>query len=165
MYIISAFLFAAFLIHVTWLQEHYFSNVEKFPAIDKVNPTISVLKSINTENTTLMSFDIKYIRQDNKQCRNGKACRDGRMCSWSSLINFISKDTYVVLYLSCIVSIFNGEKTAKEMKSRQFCSNLLTSQMSYDVNRWRNLANLNVITVNVNFSQTSSEVASEGIAW
>ena len=34
---------------------------------------------------------------------------------WSCL----KKDTYVVFYLSCIIRRFNGEKTGKQMKSRQ----------------------------------------------
>ena len=65
-----------------------------------------------------VSFDIEFIRRDQKQCRNGEACRASATCFWSSLINMISKDTFVVFYLSCIVSRFNGEKTAKQMKSR-----------------------------------------------
>ena len=40
------------------------------------------------ENTMLVSFDIKFIRRDQKQHKNGEA----------SLINFISKDTYLVFY-------------------------------------------------------------------
>ena len=48
--------------------------------------------------------------------RNGEACGASPTCFWSSLINFIN--TYVVFYLSCIISRFNGEKTAKQMKSR-----------------------------------------------
>ena len=44
-----------------------------------------------TENTMLMSFDIKFIRRDQKQHSNGEACRASLMCFWSSLINLISK--------------------------------------------------------------------------
>ena len=66
----------------------------------------------------LVSIDIKFIRRGQKQRRNGEACRDSPTCFWSSLIKLISIDTYVVFYLSCIISRFNGEKTAKEMKSR-----------------------------------------------
>ena len=33
--------------------------------------------------------------------------------------NLVSKDTYVVLYLSCIIRRFLGEKRAKQMKSRR----------------------------------------------
>ena len=70
------------------------------------------------ENTMLVSSDIKFIRQDQKQRRNSEACRASPTCFWSSLINLTAKDTYVVFYLSCIISRFNGEKTAKPMKSR-----------------------------------------------
>ena len=66
----------------------------------------------------LVPFDIKFIWHDQKR-RNGEACRASPTYFWSSLINLISKDTYVVFYLSCIIRItFNGEKTVKEMKSR-----------------------------------------------
>ena len=42
----------------------------------------------------------------------------------------------MVFYLACIISIFDGEKIAKQMKSRcSFCSNLLPSHMPYDVDR------------------------------
>ena len=64
----------------------------------------------------LVSFDIKFIRRNQYQCRNGKACRASPTCFWLSLINLLSKDTYVVIYLSCIISRFNGKKTAKQMK-------------------------------------------------
>ena len=48
------------------------------------------------ENTMLAFFDIKFIMRDQKQCRNGEACRASPAYFWSSLINLISKDTYVV---------------------------------------------------------------------
>ena len=66
-----------------------------------------------------VSFDIKFIRRDQKQHRNGEACRASPTCFWSSLINLISKDTYVVFYLSYFISRFNVEMTAKRMKSRR----------------------------------------------
>ena len=47
----------------------------------------------------LVSFDIKFIRRDQKQRRSGEG--------------------YVVFYLSCIISRFNGKKTVKQMKSRR----------------------------------------------
>ena len=59
----------------------------------------------------LMSFDIKFIRQDQKLRGNGAACRDHPTCFWSSLINLISKNASVVFYLSCIISRSNGEKS------------------------------------------------------
>ena len=43
-----------------------------------------------------MTFDIKFIRRDQKQRRNGEACRASPTCFWLSLINLISRDTYVV---------------------------------------------------------------------
>ena len=54
------------------------------------------------QNTILMSFDIKFIRQDQKQCVNGEACRASWTCFWSSLIILIANDTYMVFYLSDI---------------------------------------------------------------
>ena len=42
----------------------------------------------------LVSFDIKFIRQDQKQHRNGEAFRASLTCFWSSLINLISKDKW-----------------------------------------------------------------------
>ena len=71
----------------------------------------------------LVSFDIKFIRRDQKQRRNGEACRASPTCFWSSLINLISKDTHVFFYLFCIISRFNGEKTAKQIKADAVCSN------------------------------------------
>ena len=62
------------------------------------------------ENTMLVSFDIKFIRQDQKQHMNGEACQTSPMCFWSSLINLISKDTYVVFYLLWIFSRFNAKR-------------------------------------------------------
>ena len=82
----------------------------------------------------LMSFDMKFIRRNQKWCRNGEACQASPTCLYLSLIILISKDTYVVLYLSCIISRYHGKKTAKQMKSRCFFFNLLISRMHYDVN-------------------------------
>ena len=63
----------------------------------------------------VVSSDIEFIGRDPKKHRNGEACRASPACFWSSLINLISKDTYVIFYLSRIISRFNGEKTAKQM--------------------------------------------------
>ena len=42
---------------------------------------------------------------------------------------------HIVFYLSCIISWFNGEKTVKQNENEmQFCSNLPTWRMDYDVN-------------------------------
>ena len=58
--------------------------------------------SLKIENTMLVSFDIKFIRGDQKQRRNAR------------------------LYLSCIISRLNGEKTAKQNEEQtQFCTTLL----------------------------------------
>ena len=69
-----------------------------------------VIKSIKIvfeiENTMLMFFYIKFIKRDQTQRRNGEACRASSTCFWSSLINFISKDTYMVCYISCIFRRF-----------------------------------------------------------
>ena len=64
----------------------------------------------------LVSFDIKFIRRDQKQHRNSEACRASPTCFWSSLINLISNDT-TIFHLSCIISRFNGEMTAKQMQT------------------------------------------------
>ena len=47
----------------------------------------------NIDYHVFVSFDIKFIRRDQKQHRNGEACRASPTCFWSSLINLISKDT------------------------------------------------------------------------
>ena len=38
----------------------------------------------NIENPMLVSFDIKFIRRDQKQRRNGEVCRARLMCFWYS---------------------------------------------------------------------------------
>ena len=85
----------------------------------------------------LVSFDIKFMRRDQKQRRNGEACQASPMCFSSSLINLISKDIYMVFYVheSCIISKFYGKNDSETNKKRmQFCLNLLTSRMRYDMN-------------------------------
>ena len=67
----------------------------------------------------LMSFDIKFVRRDQKQRRNGEACRASPTCFWSSLINLILKNTNVVFYLSCIITRFIGIKSVKDVKSKR----------------------------------------------
>ena len=47
----------------------------------------------------LVSFDIKFIKRDQKQRRNGKACGASQTCFWLSLINLISEDTYMFFFL------------------------------------------------------------------
>ena len=39
----------------------------------------------------LVSFDIKFIRRDQKQRMNGEACQASRTYFWSSLINLYLK--------------------------------------------------------------------------
>ena len=72
----------------------------------------------------LVSNVIKFIRRDQKQHRNGEACRASLTCFWSSLINLISKGINVVFCLSCIISRFNGEKTANKLKADTVLSEL-----------------------------------------
>ena len=79
----------------------------------------------------LVSFDIKLIRQDHKQDRNGEACRASPWCFWSSLMNLISINTYMLFYLTFIIRIRRKQNQTNE-KQTQFCSNLLMSQMLYD---------------------------------
>ena len=71
------------------------------------------------ENTILVCFDIKFIRRDQKQLKNGEACRGSLTFFGLSLINLISKDTCMVFYLSYIICGSNGEKTEKQTKSRR----------------------------------------------
>ena len=54
-------------------------------------------------------------------------------CFWSSLINLISKDDYLVFYLSCITGLFKSIQTVKQMRRNAVFSNSLTSRMRYDV--------------------------------
>ena len=51
----------------------------------------------------LVSLDIKFIWQDQKQRINGKACEASSACFGSSLMNLISKNTYMVFCLSGII--------------------------------------------------------------
>ena len=79
----------------------------------------SLINLISNDTCYRVSFDIKCIRRDQKQRRNGEGCQGSPTFCWSTLINLITKDSYVVFYLSCIISRFDDEKTAKQMKSRQ----------------------------------------------
>ena len=71
----------------------------------------------------LVSLDIKFIRRDQKHYRNGEACRASPTWLWSNMINLISKDTYMVFYLSCMISRFNGKKAITQV---QFYSNMIS---------------------------------------
>ena len=66
----------------------------------------------------LVPFDIKFIRQDQKQHRNGEASLAIPTLFLVEPDKLDIKGTYLVFYLYCIISRFNGEKTAKQMKSR-----------------------------------------------
>ena len=72
-----------------------------------------------------VSFDSKLIRRDQKQRRNGEACRASPTRFWSSLVYLISKDTYVVFFLSCIICRFISKDSETNEKQTQFYSNLL----------------------------------------
>ena len=65
----------------------------------------------------LVSFDIKFIWRDQKHCKNGKAFGASWTRFWSSLINLISKNTYMFFYLPCITEILKGVKSVKQVKS------------------------------------------------
>ena len=48
-----------------------------------------LLHAINTENHS-ESFNIKFIRRDQKQRRNAEACRASSVCFWSRLIKILT---------------------------------------------------------------------------
>ena len=54
----------------------------------------------------VVSLDIKFMRPDEKQHRNGEACQARPTCFWSSLVNLMSKGTDMIFCLSCITRIF-----------------------------------------------------------
>ena len=83
----------------------------------------------------LVSFDIKFISLDQKQRRNGEACRASLACFWSSLINLISKDTWVSIYNAILADLLAKRHCETNEKQTQFCLNLLTWRMRYGVNR------------------------------
>ena len=64
-------------------------------------------KKKEIENTMLVSFDMKFIRQVQKQHRNGEAWRASLICIWLSLINLITKDTGLSIYHALFNSRFN----------------------------------------------------------
>ena len=62
----------------------------------------------------LVSFDIKFIRQDQKQLRNGEACRASLMFFWSSLINLISEDiTWFSVYHALLTDLMAKKQRNK----------------------------------------------------
>ena len=62
--------------------------------------------TVKIENIMLMSFDIKFIRRDKKQRRDGEACRASPTCFWSGLINLTSKDTNMVYIYHALLEEF-----------------------------------------------------------
>ena len=58
---------------------------------------VSIHLNVDIENrpNMLVSFDIEFIRRDQKQRRNGEACRASPPCFWSSPINLISKERHL----------------------------------------------------------------------
>ena len=48
--------------------------------------SLKLSKSHYIENTILVSFDVKFVKRDQKQRRNGEACRARMSCFWS-LVN------------------------------------------------------------------------------
>lgn len=99
------------------------------------------------ENTMAVSFDIKVIREDQKQSRNDEVCRASPTYFWSNMISLILKDTYMVASLQD----FKAWRASKKWKA--------------NVNSWYS-TNQNVfIMVSVSISQSSSELASKGTAW
>ena len=62
----------------------------------------------------LVSFDIKFIRRDQKQRRNGEACRACPTCCWSSPINLISKDTCFLFIMHHQIFKRRRERQTKE---------------------------------------------------
>ena len=85
-----------------------------------------LLHAINTENH-FESFNIKFIRRDQKQCRNDEACRASSACFWSRLIKILT--WFSVYHASFEVSRHKEPQTYD--KHMQFCSNLLTSWIRY----------------------------------
>ena len=65
----------------------------------------------------LVSFDIKFIRQDQKQRRNGEACQATPACFWPSLINLIDNtltlfSIYQALLADLIAKIHQNKRKA-----------------------------------------------------
>ena len=63
-------------------------------------------------------------------------------------------DSYVVFYLSCIISYLMAKRQQSKLADVGMC---------YDVNRCSHLTNRNVFKVSDSIRQSSSEVASKGI--
>ena len=87
---------------------------------------MGVITTKYIDNTMLVSFDIKFIWPNQKQSMIYEVCQSDVFLAEPEKLD-IKRPTYVVFYLSCIISMFDGEKTAKQMKRDAVCSNLVTS--------------------------------------
>ena len=67
----------------------------------------------------LVSFDMKVIGQDQKQCRNGKVCRASMTCFWVSLMNLIPTDTKVGREIPVVVIPSGNYRSGKYSKFGQ----------------------------------------------
>ena len=77
------------------------------------------------ENTKTVPFDFKFMRREQKQCRNTEAWRASPTCFWLTL-------TWFSIYHTFLADLMEKGSEANE-KQMQFSSNLLMSQMHYDV--------------------------------
>ena len=55
----------------------------------------------DTINTTFMSFDIEFIRHNQKMQRNGEDCQGHSIFSGQAKVNLVSNYITMVFYLSC----------------------------------------------------------------
>ena len=74
----------------------------------------------------LVSFEIKFIRRDQKQRRNGEACRAIQTCFWPSLINLISKDMWYSIYHALLADLIAKDN---ETNRKQFYSDLISQNV------------------------------------
>ena len=95
----------------------------------------------------LVSFDIKFIGRDQKQRRNGEACI---LCGFLFIIPHYQQ-------------IYEGEKTEKQSKG-----SFVPTCWSLECVMMLKVTSFNLskrcFTANVSISQSSSKIASEGIA-
>ena len=61
----------------------------------KMRPVYNIHKPHYIANTILLPFDIKIVRQIQKQRKNGEACQASPTYFWSSLINLTPKGTNI----------------------------------------------------------------------
>ena len=98
----------------------------------------------------LESFDIMFIRRDQKQRKNGETCRASPTRFWSSLINFILK-THDFLFIVHHRQIFLNVRTSNKGKSNAVLLDLVDVANAL---RCMSVMSLNqsdaVITANIN---------------